>query len=287
MSNPMPRSGPDAPAKRAPLVLAVLPYGMLAFCVLLAEPISRPTGGPLFVELTLSGLAAAWMLWMFTLHPDWRERPPVMAVFITVLMVIGALLVITNTLFGLYTFTIYFYVIRYLPWPWRLLGATGVAILAGTSQAYGVKKTTAAGLLIYLVIVVVNVAIAIAYAWSRWNAEVEVDRRQRALDELSQANRRLEATLAENAGLHAQLLTQAREAGILDERQRMAREIHDTLAQGLTGIITQLQAAEHAIEDPAAWRRHLRPRPGWPATACPKPGGRCTSCAPSRWRRPG
>jgi signal transduction histidine kinase len=77
------------------------------------------------------------------------------------------------------------------------------------------------------------------------------------MDELSQANHRLEATLAENAGLHQQLLTQAREAGILDERQRMAREIHDTLAQGLTGIITQLQAAEHAIEDPAAWRRHF------------------------------
>jgi signal transduction histidine kinase len=61
--------------------------------------------------------------------------------------------------------------------------------------------------------------------------------------ELSEANRRLEAALAENAGLHEQLLTQAREAGIMDERQRMAREIHDTLAQGLTGIITQLQAA--------------------------------------------
>jgi signal transduction histidine kinase len=37
---------------------------------------------------------------------------------------------------------------------------------------------------------------------------------------------------------------QAREAGVLDERQRLAHEIHDTLAQGLAGIITQLQAAE-------------------------------------------
>ena len=37
---------------------------------------------------------------------------------------------------------------------------------------------------------------------------------------------------------------QAREAGVGDERRRMAREIHDTLAQGLAGIITQLQAAE-------------------------------------------
>ena len=74
---------------------------------------------------------------------------------------------------------------------------------------------------------------------------------------MSEANRRLEATLAENAGLHQQLLTQAREAGVLDERQRMAREIHDTLAQGLTGIITQLQAAEQAADDPAGWRRHF------------------------------
>ena len=48
---------------------------------------------------------------------------------------------------------------------------------------------------------------------------------------------------------------------MLDERQRMAREIHDTLAQGLTGIVTQLQAAERATErspaDPAGLRRHL------------------------------
>jgi signal transduction histidine kinase len=53
------------------------------------------------------------------------------------------------------------------------------------------------------------------------------------------------------------LLTQAREAGVLDERQRLAREIHDTLAQGLTGIITQLEAAEQAREHTADWQRHV------------------------------
>jgi DNA-binding NarL/FixJ family response regulator/two-component sensor histidine kinase len=37
----------------------------------------------------------------------------------------------------------------------------------------------------------------------------------------------------------------------------MAREIHDTLAQGLTGIITQLQAAEQASQDPPERRRHF------------------------------
>ncbi len=74
-------------------------------------------------------------------------------------------------------------------------------------------------------------------------------------------NRRLEATIAENEGLHRQLLVQAREAGVVDERRRMAREIHDTLAQGLTGIVTQLQAAEQAASrtagEPAGWRRHV------------------------------
>ena len=44
---------------------------------------------------------------------------------------------------------------------------------------------------------------------------------------------------------------------MLDERQRMAGEIHDVLAQGLTGIVTQLEAADQAAGRPADWRRHL------------------------------
>jgi signal transduction histidine kinase len=39
---------------------------------------------------------------------------------------------------------------------------------------------------------------------------------------------------------------QSQLAAVLEERNRMARDIHDTLAQGLTGVIIQLQAAEDA-----------------------------------------
>jgi signal transduction histidine kinase len=74
--------------------------------------------------------------------------------------------------------------------------------------------------------------------------------------ELAEANHRLEEMMAENTGLHAQLLTQAREAGVLEERQRMAREIHDTLAQGLTGIITQLEAVQQTGPGPD-WERRI------------------------------
>jgi signal transduction histidine kinase len=258
MTSPMPQDpiNPDPLVQRSHPVLDVLPYGMLVFCVLLTMSF-RPSEKAFVAGLVLSGLSAAWIVGVYQLHPAWRYRPRVMALFITVLVVLGALLVLGNTIFGLYTFTIYIFVIRYLVWPWRLLGAAGVGLLQATSQAYGVDKATASGILIYLIIIAANVAIAMAYAWSRWQTTVLDTRRRHALDELSTANRKLEATLAENAGLQQQLLTQAREAGVLDERQRMAREIHDTLAQGLTGIITQLQAAEQAADDPAGWRRHF------------------------------
>ena len=44
-----------------------------------------------------------------------------------------------------------------------------------------------------------------------------------------------------------QILEQEREAATLEERARLAREIHDTLAQGLTGIVVQLGAAQRAL----------------------------------------
>jgi PAS domain S-box-containing protein len=46
---------------------------------------------------------------------------------------------------------------------------------------------------------------------------------------------------------------QGRLAAVLEERNRMARDIHDTLAQGFTGVIVQLEAAEDAIS--RGWRK--------------------------------
>jgi signal transduction histidine kinase len=99
--------------------------------------------------------------------------------------------------------------------------------------------------------------VAGALSWFGWASSEQNDRRKQLVEELSEANRKLTASLEENAGLHAQLLEQAREAGVLDERQRMAREIHDTLAQGLAGIITQLEAAGQAGKPAGQWRHHF------------------------------
>lgn len=53
----------------------------------------------------------------------------------------------------------------------------------------------------------------------------------------------LEATRAE-------LAQSEREAGMLAERQRMAHEIHDTLAQGFISIIMHLETAEQTLSNP-------------------------------------
>ncbi len=60
----------------------------------------------------------------------------------------------------------------------------------------------------------------------------------------------LAQALAHQAMLAIQLnefAEQSRQAAILEERNRMARDIHDTLAQGFTGVIVQLEAVEDAI----------------------------------------
>lgn len=50
----------------------------------------------------------------------------------------------------------------------------------------------------------------------------------------------------------AELLAQSRETATLEERTRLAREIHDTIAQGLTGVVVQLGAAQRALAHAAA-----------------------------------
>ncbi|MGC1184358.1 MAG: histidine kinase [Candidatus Dormiibacterota bacterium] len=54
---------------------------------------------------------------------------------------------------------------------------------------------------------------------------------------------------------NAQLFADTQEMATLNERNRIAREIHDTLAQGLAGIVVQLQAAQ-------AWSRREPGRAG-------------------------
>ncbi|MDT7727988.1 MAG: hypothetical protein QOI21_4564 [Actinomycetota bacterium] len=80
----------------------------------------------------------------------------------------------------------------------------------------------------------------------RWTSRIIEQSRERA--ELIE---KLEASQAEVARL-------SHEAGTSAERERLAREIHDTLAQGFTSIVALTQAIESELDtDVTAARRHL------------------------------
>jgi len=64
------------------------------------------------------------------------------------------------------------------------------------------------------------------------------------------------ALALENLRLVEEARRAGRQAGVLRERQRMAHEIHDTLAQGFTSIVMNLEAAEGAMPPSTDRARH-------------------------------
>ncbi|WP_055482559.1 sensor histidine kinase [Sphaerimonospora mesophila] len=212
--------------------MAAAPYVLLATSTMLSLLID----GRSWVMLGLAALAAAW-IWLV----------PRGVVYVAGLVVlIGALCTQGIWFASFFSFTGHLHSWQYLKGKWRFVAVTATAAISVATYGGGLPDPTPSGILTYLFF---TGAIVVLVSLFSFAGEITAERsaeRKRMVE-------RLEEALRENAGLHAQLLVQAREAGVLDERQRMAAEIHDTLAQGLTGIITQLQAAQRA-ED---WRRHV------------------------------
>jgi signal transduction histidine kinase len=241
----------------AAVTAGAVPYALLAILAGLTFPLRPESGVDLSINVSLCVLAASWMLFMYTLHPSWRRRERRMAVFVAGLIAITMVLVVRDSWFGFFAAASLGYSRGLLRWPWQQAGAAAIAVIAAISQTAAVHHSLLVRLAIFVFALAVDLLLLCGVMWLLWERDEQIARHRQALAELSAANRRLEATIAENEDLHRQLLIQAREAGILDERRRMAREIHDTLAQGLTGIVTQLQAAEQGADDPVRWRRHV------------------------------
>ncbi|MFC1416207.1 sensor histidine kinase [Streptacidiphilus cavernicola] len=239
--------------------LVLLPLLAVAtLLVLLAEPAGRQSwaaAGHGSAGLAVLVPAACWSLglaWYPTTGVSSNART---LVFLAHAVVAGALVAV-NPWYGVFAFSGYFFADELDPGR-RSAGFGLIAAVLAASQTGGYPDGWDTHTVAYLVMVGFNmmavlVMVSLTNQVMRQNTE-----RGRMVDELGEANRRLQATMAENAGLHAQLLVQAREAGIVEERQRLAGEIHDTLAQGLTGIVAQVEAARQARHDEAEWERHL------------------------------
>ena len=133
------------------------------------------------------------------------------------------------------------------PFVWTTAPSTRSAITANLLVAVAivvgyVARSGAVGLLPGLGVAVLTVGFSIALGlWITRIAEYGAER-ARLLDELQAAQGQL-------AAMH-------RDAGMTEERGRLAREIHDTIAQSLTGLVMVAQRAGNRLEavggEPAA-----------------------------------
>jgi signal transduction histidine kinase len=72
-----------------------------------------------------------------------------------------------------------------------------------------------------------------------------------------QSSRREALEAARETGEERERSVRLREIAVLEERNRLAREIHDTLAQGLTAMVLQLETAEDTLADDPRQARSL------------------------------
>jgi signal transduction histidine kinase len=229
-------------------VVVWVPYVTLGLGTSLSLMAPGQTWGERMLTLVLSAATAAWVLVMFSLAGERRTNQAWMRVYLFGVILIAAGLMIYDTSFFVFAITgfIQAYVLRPVLVGFIAVALTSLVINSGIVYP---EPTTEGWWMYWIVVSIQTTAIGFGVMGGEKISELSENRRRAVLE--------LEALVEENAGLHAQLVTQAREAGVTDERQRMAREIHDTIAQGLTGVITQLEAAGQVKGDPDAVQRRI------------------------------
>ncbi|MFH8613685.1 sensor histidine kinase [Streptomyces sp. NPDC017979] len=161
-----------------------------------------------------------------------------------------------NPFFAIYAVIGYFDASHLLPVRRLRLGLLATTIIMAGSQSGGLPPRTADNWLAFVALFVLNAFFCLVFVHIGGHEQDALQQKARAYRELERTNARLTQALAENAHLQAQLLVQAREAGVADERRRLAAEIHDTIAQGLAEIIAQLQVVTLTRDEGTA-REHL------------------------------
>ncbi|MDG4767983.1 sensor histidine kinase [Solwaraspora sp. WMMD406] len=230
-------------------LLVLVPWLLLPASTAIALTQPGRTSRDHAITLGLVGATAGWVYLGHTRVPPDRRRTLPTLIYFAGLLTFSVALMARDVIFLLFAITGFLHAYHLRPWPLGAAGVLGTSVVINT-MATETPAATVQSLGTYLgVIVIQTVAISAGIVLAERSAE-QHERRQQLVA-------RLEAALEENAGLHAQLLAQAREAGVRDERQRMAGEIHDSLAQGLTGIITQVQAAQRVWHSPTPAREHV------------------------------
>jgi signal transduction histidine kinase len=215
--------------------LHALLVGLAAFAVLRAFVVGSPTArwtlaaGLAFVAMYLAG---AWFARAGAARAEGARSPQALW-WVAALTVLWAVLVWLSPEGAYLVFPLFFLYLHVLPGAGGIVAivvATAFAIVAlGLHLGFGVG-----GVIGPLVGAAVALLIGFAYRALRREAE----ERERLLAELVRTRDRLAET--------------EREQGALAERARLARDLHDTVAQGLSSIQMLLRAAERDAPEPGA-----------------------------------
>lgn len=223
-------------------IWAILLYGLLLFVTihfLLGTSLSW------LFRLGLIVLAAVYVCldWLVIhQHSDWHERPDRMIPSLLGLLVVSTGLTRLEHHFILLFLIVCAYAFRYLPIRWGLLiGSTAILLVIG--QQFLLTPTSPGSL---FQAISSNTWLFFGILVAGWVAQLtRVSRERQDMIEKLQATQ-------------GKLSAAERQAGALEERARLAHEIHDTLAQGLAGIVMHLEAAEAALGvDTPMTRQHL------------------------------
>ncbi|NGO76710.1 sensor histidine kinase [Streptomyces sp. YC504] len=209
-----------------------------------------------YVLLALSAAALVLQLWWVRAERT-RPGPSAAGVFCYwVRWALAFVLTWINPFFAFFAAVGYFDADRLLPPLLRKPALFASVVVVAGSQSGGLPPRDPLGWIVFGALIAVNMTLVGAMGHLQAKEDEHARVQARTIRELAEANTALQQALDENAALHDQLLVQAREAGVADERRRLAAEIHDTIAQGLTGIIAQLQVVANT-DDRALARVHL------------------------------
>jgi signal transduction histidine kinase len=234
------------------------PYALLGLGTLLSIGTADllMTRDERYAAAALAVAALGLQMWWGRTGPGRPEHSVPGTVYYLVRFWLASALTWLNPFFAVYAVLGYFDATRLLPRRAARAGLLCTALTMAGSQSGGLPPADSGQWMVFGAFYALNASLVLFF--SRIGTQEADNARAKAatIAELERTNIRLEQALEENAALHAQLLVQAREAGVDDERRRLAAEIHDTIAQGLAGIITQLQAATDGT-DPAIARDHI------------------------------
>ncbi|MFE7118928.1 sensor histidine kinase [Streptomyces sp. NPDC057654] len=153
--------------------------------------------------------------------------------WLTAVTALWLVLLLMDRAFSYVVFPLFFLFLHVMPVRWSL-----PAVAATTGAVVAVQSAGPGGFTAAKVIgPVAGAAVAVLTAYGYAALYRESRNRQHLIDDLVRTRDELAAT--------------QREAGRLAERQRLAREIHDTLAQGLSSIVLLARAAETAAASEA------------------------------------